>query len=202
MKEATGCKGWLVSTALATKLANLKENGSFTHPCYDSIVFKKMKQLLGGNVRLMITASAPLSGEVMDFIKICFCCELREGYGMTETCGGSFSTFEGERTSGHVGGPVANCKVRLRDIPEMGYLHTNNPPKGEVCFWGPSNMQGYFKNEEKTQETIHGDGWICSGDVAMVNPNMSLSIIDRAKNIFKLSQGEYIAPEKLENVYV
>jgi long-chain acyl-CoA synthetase len=76
-----------------------------------------MKQILGGNIRLMITASAPLASEVVDFLKICFCCELREGYGMTETCGGSFTTFEKDPTSGHVGGPVANVKVRLRDIP-------------------------------------------------------------------------------------
>lgn len=188
--------------ALAAKLENLKTDGSFVHPCWDAVVFKKMKQLLGGEVRLMVTASAPLAADVMDFLKVCFCCDLREGYGMTETCGGSFSTHSFENTSGHVGGPVATCKVRLRDIPEMGYLHTNNPPKGEICFWGPSNMGGYFKNEEKTKEALSADGWIYSGDVGQVNPNMSISIIDRAKNIFKLSQGEYIAPEKLENVYV
>jgi long-chain acyl-CoA synthetase len=83
----------------------------------------------------------------------------------------------------------------------MNYLTSNNPPKGEVCFWGPANMKGYFKNPEKTKEAIFGDGWVCSGDVAVVNPDMSFTIIDRAKSIFKLSQGEYIAPEKLENVY-
>ena len=84
----------------------------------------------------------------------------------------------------------------------MNYLHTNDPPKGEVCFWGPSNMQGYFKNPEKTAESRSNDGWIFSGDVGRINPDMSLSIVDRAKNIFKLSQGEYIAPEKLENIFV
>jgi long-chain acyl-CoA synthetase len=202
VKETTGCKGWLLHRAIETKLANLKSNGSLTHSCYDALVFNKMKALLGGNVRLMLTASAPLAADVMDFLKICFSCDLREGYGMTETCGGSFATFEGENTSGHVGGPLANVKIRLRDIPEMGYLHTNNPPKGEVCFWGPANMEGYFKNPEKTKESRSDDGWIYSGDVGMINKNMSLSIVDRAKNIFKLSQGEYIAPEKLENVYV
>lgn len=120
---------------------------------------------------------------------------------MTETSAGSCITKIGDPTSGHVGGPVANVKIRLRDIPEMNYLSTNNPPEGEICFWGPSIMQGYFKNPEKTNESLI-NGWLHSGDVGRINADNSIKIIDRAKNIFKLSQGEYIAPEKLENVYV
>jgi long-chain acyl-CoA synthetase len=79
---------------------------------------------LGGNVRLMLTGSAPISKDVLDFLKICFCCEFLEGYGMTETSAGSCTTFPGDPLSGHVGGPVANVKIRLRDIPEMNYLST------------------------------------------------------------------------------
>jgi len=111
-----------------------------TNGCWDKIVFKKTKAILGGNVRLMVTGSAPISGEVLDFLKIAFCCPLIEGYGMTETSAGSCLTNPGDKDAGHVGGPVFNVKLRLRDIPEMNYLSTNDPPRGEVCFWGPSIM--------------------------------------------------------------
>lgn len=157
--------------------------------------------MLGGRVTLMTTASAPLAAEVQDLLKVCFCCDFVEGYGMTETAGGVVGQYPDDMTSGHVGGPFASVKLRFKDIPEMGYLHTNDPPTGEVQFFSPMCTPGYFRNEAKTKELLD-DGWVASGDVGRLNANMSLSIIDRAKNIFKLSQGEYIAPEKLENVYV
>lgn len=83
----------------------------------------------------------------------------------------------------------------------MGYLATDEHPRGEIQLTGPGIFKGYFKNPDKTAEAFEGE-WLCTGDVAMVYPNGAVKIIDRAKNIFKLAQGEYIAPEKLENVYV
>ena len=67
--------------------------------------------------------------------------------------------------------------------------------KGEVL------SKGYYKNPEKTSEAFDSDGWFLTGDVVMVYENGSVKIIDRCKNIFKTSQGEYIAPEKVENIY-
>lgn len=125
-----------------------------------------------------------------------------EGFGQTETSAPCTLTGINDPNSGHVGGPLNCCKFRLRDIPEMSYLSTDENPRGELCVRGPSVFKGYFKAADKNAEAFDEEGWLRTGDVAMVFPNGSVKIIDRAKNIFKLSQGEYIAPEKLENVYI
>lgn len=149
----------------------------------------------------MLVGSAPISADVLDFLKVVFCCPVTEGYGMTESGGGSAVTFTEDPQTGVVGGPIACVKIRLRDLPEMNYLSTDEMPQGEILFKGPGVTPGYFKNKQKTEETII-DGWMYSGDVGRVYPNGAIKVIDRAKNIFKLSQGEYIAPEKLENIFI
>lgn len=151
---------------------------------------------------MMITASAPIAGEVLEFLKAVFCCPILEAYGMSETCGATTITKVEDPVIGHVGGPVKACSIRLKDLPEMEYLSSDKPyPRGEVCMKGSMIFNGYFLRPDKTAETIV-DGWLYSGDVGMMYPNGTIKIIDRSKNIFKLSQGEYLAPEKLENAYI
>lgn len=89
--QLTGCKAWLIKTAVDTKMNNLKTSGRLTHGCFDALVFKKVKALTGGRVRMMLTGSAPIAPDVLDFLKICFCCPIVEGYGLTETSAGSFT---------------------------------------------------------------------------------------------------------------
>jgi len=75
--ETTGCKAWIVEKALASKMDYLKEDEpSYTHSVYDTLVFNKLKALLGGEVRVMLTGSAPIDLEVLNFLKVCFCCSL------------------------------------------------------------------------------------------------------------------------------
>lgn len=96
----------MVDKAVATKLANLHAGHGITHGFYDALIFSKMKTLLGGKLRIMLTGSAPISGEVLDFLKICFSSPLMEGYGLTESCAGSCLTFSDDSIAGHVGGPM------------------------------------------------------------------------------------------------
>lgn len=165
-------------------------------------MFKDIRNLTGGQVRIMITGSAPIAGEILTFLKAVFGCPLLEGFGQTETSAPASLTFAEDPTAGHVGGPINCVKFRLKDIPEMSYFATDENPRGELCVKGPSVFKSYFKSPEKTKEVFDEDGWLRTGDVAMVLPSGAIKIIDRAKNIFKLSQGEYIAPEKLENMYI
>lgn len=81
MDAATGIKACLVSKATNSKLSNLKSDCSYTSGLWDALVFKKTKAILGGNVTRMITGSAPISGTILDFMKVAMCCPFIEGYG-------------------------------------------------------------------------------------------------------------------------
>lgn len=203
----TGNKAKFIQTALSVKVENIQRTGICTHTIYDTLVFSKTKQLIGGRVRLIGTGSAPISQDVMSVLRAVFCCPIVESYGQTETTGGVITTFTDETGAGHIGGPVGAVSIKLVDVPEMHYTsHDCNEvmepsPRGEICFKGPCVMPKYFKNIEANSEAFDSHGWLHSGDIGRLKPDGSIQIIDRKKNIFKLSQGEYVAPEKIENIY-
>jgi len=169
---------------------------------YDLFVFSKASAVIGGRVRLIATGSAPIDPAMLEFFRIVFSCPVLEGFGMTEVLITNLSSVWDTETRSHVGPPNYSVEIKLVDLPELNYLTTNDPPRGEVCFRGPMSMKGYYKDEEKTREAIDEDGWFHSGDVGEWGTDGHLRIVDRVKHIFKLQQGEYVAPEKLEQVFV
>ncbi|XP_037493822.1 long chain acyl-CoA synthetase 6, peroxisomal isoform X2 [Jatropha curcas] len=177
-------------------------NGKSPSPMWDRLVFNKIRERLGGRIRFMLSGASPLSPDVLEFLKICFGGRVTEGYGMTETSCAVSSMDEGDNLTGHVGSPNPACEIKLVDVPEMNYTSDDQPyARGEICIRGPVIFQGYHKDEAQTREAIDEDGWLHTGDIGLWLPGGRLKIIDRKKNIFKLAQGEYIAPEKIENVY-
>lgn len=201
VKASGGLRERLFNAAYNAKKQALM-NGKNPSPMWDRLVFNKIKDRLGGRVRLIVSGASPLSPDVLEFLRICFGGRIIEGYGMTETTSPISSMDEGDNLNGHVGSPSPACEVKLVDVPEMNYTSDDKPyPRGEICIRGPIVFQGYYKDEEQTREVINEDGWFHSGDIGLWLPGGRLKIIDRKKNIFKLAQGEYIAPEKIENVY-
>jgi long-chain acyl-CoA synthetase len=204
--QQTGMKKSLIDKAIEIKRENYRNEGTLTHWLYDKLVFKKVREAFGGNLKFILTGSAPLTTEVAEDLKIVLGVPIIEGYGMTETCAGLTVTSFYDLSNNSVGGVLTNSRVKLVDVPEMNYnsktkLDDEDSPTGEICISGPLVFAGYFRNPEATKETII-DGWVHTGDIGRLLPgNRALKIIDRKKEIFKLSQAEYIAPTKLENIY-
>uniref|UniRef100_A0AAQ5Z2A5 Arachidonate--CoA ligase n=1 Tax=Amphiprion ocellaris TaxID=80972 RepID=A0AAQ5Z2A5_AMPOC len=195
----TSLKRWLLGFAYRRKQAEMMKGIMRRDSIWDRLIFRKVQASLGGCVRLMLTGAAPISPTVLTFLRAAVGCQFYEGYGQTECTAGCTLTMPGDWSAGHVGAPLPCNSVKLVDVPEMNYLAVNG--EGEVCVKGTNVFQGYLKDPEKTAETIDADGWVHTGDIGKWLPNGTLKIVDRKKHIFKLAQGEYIAPEKIENVY-
>lgn len=193
--SGSAVKAALFNRAVSDKTFHLYQNGSLTHSIWDPLVFNKVKALLGGRVRLVVSASAPITGSTLEFLRIALGCQVLEAYGQTESCGGLTASWPGDYTVGHVGNPLCNTEIKLVSVPEMQY-HAKDL-KGEIWARGPGVFKGYHKDLAKTKETITSDGWLMTGDIGTIDSVGHLSIVDRKKNIFKLSQGEYVAPEKV-----
>ncbi|KAG0165207.1 hypothetical protein DFQ28_001503 [Apophysomyces sp. BC1034] len=200
VKAKGGISSHLFHMAYNAKKANLQR--TVHHWLWDRVVFGQIRAKLGGRLRFILSGSAPISPDVMDFMRICFSAKVYEGYGQTENFAGGCLTITDDNTSGVVGVPFPCSEFKLVDVPDMDYLSTDKPyPRGEICVRGTSVMREYYNTPDKTAETIGADGWLHTGDIGLFDSANRLVIIDRLKNIFKLSQGEYIAPEKIEGVY-
>ncbi|CAG06396.1 unnamed protein product, partial [Tetraodon nigroviridis] len=154
-------------------------------PLCDRLVFGKIRSLLGGRTRILLSGGAPLSAATQRFMNVCFCCPVGQGYGLTETCGGGTISEYWDYSTGRVGGPLVCCEIQLKDwvegegetlFPDQlltlfremslpiqillsgGYRTTDKPhPRGEILVGGPNVTMGYYRSEATRQDDFFED---------------------------------------------
>lgn len=203
-----GIKGRIARHIVNTKLAALQDpespSATHKHAIYDRLWGRKVGAALGlDRVKTMVTGSAPLDPTLHQFFRAVLGNNFVQGYGLTETYAVSLGQIEGDMTAGNCGAVAPVNELCLADVPDMDYLTTDTPhPRGELLIRGNSLFTGYYRNEEETKKAMLPDGWFRTGDIASVDEKGRFRIIDRRKNVLKLAQGEYISPERIENIYL
>jgi long-chain acyl-CoA synthetase len=181
-----GITGFLARQAFK-KIPTYKLNRrqSLIYRLYDRVIFKKIRQKLGGNIRGITSGGAALSSDIMMFFNA-IGIPVAQGYGLTETSPG-LTLYDVKHLKLHTAGKAFEG-VDLKIAED-----------GEIIAKGDNIMQGYFKDPEKTAEVINADGWFHTGDIGHIDADGFLFITDRKKELFKLSTGKYIAPAPIEN---
>jgi acyl-CoA synthetase (AMP-forming)/AMP-acid ligase II len=161
------------------------------HPLVDKYDLSSLKLVLSG--------AAPLGAELEQACQERLGCPVVQGYGMTETSPVSHTAPQGKHKPGTIGPVLANMECRIVD-PESGE-DAEQGERGELWMRGPNIMKGYLNNEEATRETIVEDGWLRTGDVAIVDEDGYFAIVDRVKELIKY-KGFQVAPAELEALLV
>jgi long-chain acyl-CoA synthetase len=174
----------------------LLRNGLPGVPILDSIVFNKIREATGGQLRVGMSGGAPLAKDTMEFLGMVLC-PIIIGYGMTETNGMGLLGDPLAFTPESHGEPPCGIEIKLVDYPDAGYFATNKKPQGEIWIRGPPVMKRYFELPELTKESFGPGEWFKTGDIGQWERNGQLTIIDRKKNLIKTLNGEYIAIEKV-----
>ncbi|MGF0171665.1 AMP-dependent synthetase/ligase [Streptomyces sp. Marseille-Q5077] len=157
------------------------------HKVADKLVYTKIREAFGGNLRACVSGSAALAPEIGFFFAGAGI-HILEGYGLTESSAASFVNPGEAYRTGTVGKPLPGTEVRIAD-------------DGEILLRGPGIMEGYHGLPEKTAEVLESDGWFHTGDIGELSPDGYLRITDRKKDLIKTSGGKYIAPAEVEGQF-
>jgi len=158
------------------------------HPEFDDIDFSQLTGTIAGGTTLI--------KEVADEWKARTGADIYEGYGLSETCAAATCNIEGKRKLGTVGMAFNNMEVKL--INSLGET-VSGEESGELCMRGPHIMQGYWNRPEATREAIDEDGWFKTGDVAVIDSEGFIKIVDRIKDMVLVS-GFNVYPTEIEGV--
>jgi len=205
--DADGFKGTLSRRVIEAKKASMKlplGQAHNKHWLYDRIWTNKVLKGVGlDRARTMVSGSAQLDPDVHNFLRAAFGNNFVQGFGMTETYATGTVQMPGDFTTGNIGPPCPSVELCIESVPDYDYTVEDKPnPRGELLMRGPILFSEYYKNPEETAKTVEADGWFHTGDIVEVDKMGRFKIIDRKKNVLKLSQGEYISPERIENVYM
>jgi len=166
----------------------------------DAVVFKKIKDATGGQLRVCMNGGGPIARDTQRFISMAIT-PMIGGYGLTETTAMGALTDPMHWTDNALGDIPSSIEVKLVDFEDAGYFASNNPPQGEIWIRGPPVFTGYYDNPQETADALTDDGWFKTGDIGEFDKNAHLRIIDRKKNLVKTLNGEYIALEKVSHSY-
>ncbi len=159
----------------------------------EAIMMEMRRSFLGDRILMLSLGSAPTPAEVVGFLRRCFDVPVIDGYGSTEA---------GPLTVDDRVDMDSVTKWKLVDVPELGYRTTDKPyPRGELHVKTRFLVPGYYKNERATKELFDDEGFLNMGDIVEQRGPNELHWIDRAKNVLKLSQGEYVATSRLEGLF-
>jgi long-chain acyl-CoA synthetase len=200
-QEKKGLSAKIVSSALESKLRKYETTGNLKNSFLEKVAFKKCRKSVGGRVRLMISASAPLSGNVLKFLRLVFACPIIESLGITETSAPCFITQDNDIETGHIGGPLPGVEAKLRLLEDCNFQSNSSNLIGELYVRSSSLFVGYYKGQEITDKVVDSDGWYNTGDICERNSRTgSFKVISRMSSIVKLSQGEFVSLEKVEKI--
>jgi long-chain acyl-CoA synthetase len=182
---------WAIETgkeyARAKKAGKVSLALSVKQKLADKLVFTKLRDKTGGNLRFFISGGAALSRHLGEFFEAVGL-KIIEGYGLTESSPIIAANKVDDYKFGSVGKPFPGVEVKIAS-------------DGEILARGPNIMQGYYKNKKETDEVLR-DGWLHTGDIGVFDAEGYLVITDRKKHLFKTSTGKYIAPTPIENLFL
>ncbi|XP_064088455.1 long-chain-fatty-acid--CoA ligase 4-like isoform X2 [Macrobrachium nipponense] len=169
----------------------------FTSYVMDYLIFRRVQEELGGQLKRVVVGGAPLSPQTHDTMRAIFGVSIQVGYGSTETASCISGMDEDDVNTGHTGGPNLGVLMKLVDWEEGNYRVTDNPyPRGEIIVGGIVVGKGYFNLPEENKASFYEEnGLKCfrTGDIGEIDHTGSLRIIDRKKDLVKLKHGEYVS---------